>query len=392
MSAQGLAFTTPKLVRWAREREGISQNQLAKTLHATQEQITDWEQGNSYPPFGKALSLARALHVPFGYLFLSEVPSEDLPLPDLRTRAKGPVPKPSTDFLELLNGVLLKQDWYREYAKESGASDLAFVGRFNATSAAADVARDLRNTLSIDEKLRKASGSWSDFLSRLVGCSENAGILVMRSGIVGANTRRKLSVKEFQGFAICDPIAPLVFINSRDFKAAQIFTLAHELAHIWIGRSGISNPNPAAIPDQNSQNNIEHFCNSVAAEVLTPTADFLDEWRDDLPHRQAAQSLAHHFRVSTIVVLRRAFELKKIAREVFFRLVKEEQERVRKIKSSGDGGGNFYNTLPARNSPKLTDTVLTALQRGRVLYRDAANLLGVKVETLNKLTEARRKR
>jgi hypothetical protein len=37
-----------------------------------------------------------------------------------------------------------------------------------------------------------------------------------------------------------DPIAPLVFINGQDYPASKIFTLLHELAHIWIGLSGIS--------------------------------------------------------------------------------------------------------------------------------------------------------
>lgn len=61
----------------------------------------------------------------------------------------------------------------------------------------------------------------------------------MRTGVLGYSNRDRLDADEFQGFAVSDPFAPIVFINDEDAKAAQIFTLAHELAHIWIGETGI---------------------------------------------------------------------------------------------------------------------------------------------------------
>ena len=392
MSTQGLAFITPELMRWARERRGISRDQLAKHLRVTPNQVLDWERGDSYPHFGKAINLARVLHVPFGYLFLSDPPSEDVPLPDLRTVTGEPVSKPSTDFLDLLNSVLIKQDWYREYAKKNDARPLSFVGRYQMTNDIEEVAEGLRDTLSINEELRRQCSSWTDFLVQVVSRSESAGILVMRSGIVGANTTRKLSVKEFRGFVISDPIAPLVFINATDAKAAQTFTLVHELSHIWIGESGISNLEPTEILEQGQHNKTELFCDRVTAEVLTPTSDFLNKWRSDLPRERAVQALARHFRVSTLVILRRALELDTISRNEFFALLQVEQEHWRRKKTSEGGGGNFFNTLPARNSAKLTDTVLGALQKRRLMYSDAAKLLGVKVGTLAKLIEARRTR
>jgi Zn-dependent peptidase ImmA (M78 family) len=212
----------------------------------------------------------------------------------------------------------------------------------------------------------------------------------MRSGIVGGNTRRKLSVAEFRGFVVSDDLAPLVFINGRDAKAAQIFTLAHELAHIWIGTSGISNTAPQEVSREQS-NVTERFCNAVAAEVLVPEVDFQTACRNVLFTHDALKKLAARYRVSIMVVLRRAYDLGKIGRDQFFKLLAEEQhkQQERAVARTEDSGGNFYLTLPARNSRRLTETVLEALQGGSLMHREAAKLLGVKVATLPKLLEGR---
>jgi Zn-dependent peptidase ImmA (M78 family) len=214
--------------------------------------------------------------------------------------------------------------------------------------------------------------------------------MVMRSGIVRGNTRRKLSVNEFRGFVISNELAPLIFINGRDSKAAQIFTLVHELVHIWIDRSGISNPDVKELPGE-QKNAIERFCNSAAAEILVPQEEFLKS----LPaafNDQTIQKLAAHYRVSSIVILRRAYELGAITKTTFVDLLENEQqkqkERAKKEEEEPTtGGGNFYLTLPVRNSHRFTETVLSALQSERVSYREAASLLGVRTGTLPKLIE-----
>lgn len=381
------AFITPEVARWARERSGVSEGALAAALHVKPEQVLSWERGKAFPPFPKAQELARRLRVPFGFLFLSHPPSDEVPIPDLRTVREGEIQEPSPDFLELLNDVLIKKDWYREYLRESGAKKSGVVGRFQLANGVGPVAADMSETLSVPA-VRAQSKSWDDFLRRFVRKAEGMGILVMRSGIVGGNTRRKLSVTEFRGFAICDDLAPVIFINGRDARAAQIFTLAHELAHIWIGQSGISNPNPGRTPEE-QKNVIERFCNTVAAEVLVPVESFTRAWPTTRLTEQDLNKLAARYRVSVMVILRRGYEIGKLGRNNFFKLVAEEQERQekREARRTRDGGGNFYATLPARNSVRLTETVLGALQEGRIMYRDAARLLGIKVSTLPKLTE-----
>jgi Zn-dependent peptidase ImmA (M78 family)/transcriptional regulator with XRE-family HTH domain len=383
------AFITPKVARWARERVGISHAELADSLGADPHEIEAWEQGETRPPFGKAQDLAKTLRVPFGFLFLSEPPAEKTPIPDLRTVVEGRTAKLSPDFTELLNDVLVKHEWYREYLEGQQTEELPFVGKFRVADGIERVSADLSDFLSIAPS-RKDSYTSDEFLRQLSRTAESQGIMVMRSGIVRGNTRRKLSVDEFRGFVISDKLAPLVFINGRDSKAAQIFTLVHELVHIWIDRSGISNPDLKEIPDE-QKNAIERFCNSVTAEVLVPQRDFLQS----LPaafNDQTIQKLTAHYRVSTIVILRRAYELGAITRNHFFDLFEREQQKQKEREEKEEeeptkGGGNFYLTLPVRNSHRFTETVLSALQTERVSYREAASLLGVRTGTLPKLIE-----
>jgi Zn-dependent peptidase ImmA (M78 family)/DNA-binding XRE family transcriptional regulator len=373
------AVITPELLRWARERRGLSYAEIARSLHVGVEIVRAWELGESFPPFGKAQNLAKLLRVPFGYLFLSKPPHDVPPIPDFRTIEDRAPATLSPDFVDVCNQVLRKQEWYREYCEQNSVPALDFVNRFRIDTETDRIAEKIRESLSIDAELRRSCRDWSSYLTRLSHNAQDSGILVMRSGIVGSDTTRPLDVEEFRGFAIADPFAPVVFINSRDAIAAQIFTLLHEISHIWIGQSGISNPDPADL----SAHKFEEFCNEVAAEVLVPKDDFEAAWSTTPPGDAFLLGVARIFWVSTLVVLRRAYELDKIARDEFFRLVKKEKEK--KFSRKKGKGGNSLTNMLARNSRRLTSGVLSALRENQLLYRDAANLLGVRAPALPRL-------
>jgi Zn-dependent peptidase ImmA (M78 family) len=373
------AVVTPELLRWARERRGLSYDEIARSLHVGIDIVRAWELGESYPPFGKAQSLAKLLRVPFGYFFLTKPPQDAAPIPDFRTIGDKAPSTLSPDFIDVCNEVVRKQEWYREYSEQISAPALDFVNRFRIDTAVGRVAEKIRQSLSINAELRSGCRDWGGYLTQLSRNAQASGILVMRSGIVGSDTTRTLDVDEFRGFAIADPLAPVVFINSRDAVAAQIFTLVHEIAHIWIGQSGISNPDPTEF----SAHRFEKFCNEVAAEVLVPQDDFEIAWSTTSPGDTFLLGVARIFWVSTLVVLRRAFELDKIGRDEFFRLVKNEKDKQRLRKKSK--GGNFLTNMLARNSQRLTSGVLSALRENQLLYRDAAKLLGVQGAVLARL-------
>lgn len=380
-STDDVAYINGKVLEWARKRSGIVIADIARKSNATIHQVEEWESGDSFPSFKTAQALAKMLRVPFGILFLPAPPEQAIPLPDFRTLSKNY--KPSPDFFELLNGVLVRQDWYREYAIESGEKALKFVGKFNVNSKVTDVANDIRQTLGLSQALRQTVRSWSEYLTAITRNAEDAGILVMKSSIVGNATHRKVSHEEVQGFAVSDDRAPLVFVNSNDFKASQIFTMAHELAHIWIGQSALSNPDEALA----GNDAIEAFCNKVAAELLVPEEEFLKIWKDDTTDAVIAK-VARWFWVSTIVVLRRAHEAQKISNAEFSRLRRRELDKV--ISAAASSGGDYYRNVVARMGGRLTYAVLGEVQHQRILLRDASRLLDMKIPTLLTFSERAR--
>lgn len=373
------AFVTPKLITWARQRNNLTSEAAARKISVSPETFDGWEKGRARPTLRQAQVLAHRLYVPFGYLFLSDSPNEELPLPDLRRVAGVPPPPPSPEFADLLGDVLRKQEWYRERQEAEGAPPIGFVGRFGLRASVETVAADIRDTVGVNEDLRQGVATWEQFLTEFIRRVEGIGVLVLRSGIVGSNTRRTLDIKEFRGFAISDDLAPVVFINSRDAKTAQIFTLAHELAHIWIGQSGVSNPDYFRRTSE-QENAVDRFCDQVAAETLTPKEDFLSQWRARTPIDQNVRALVGRFRVSRFVILRRAYDLNLIVYgdyQAYFRAFLEDQRP-----KGEEGGGNFYTNLLARNSRTFTFALLVSAAEGRIPYKEAAQLLNLKIKTL----------
>jgi Zn-dependent peptidase ImmA (M78 family)/transcriptional regulator with XRE-family HTH domain len=380
------AYITPAIISWARGRIGLPKDRLAKKLGVKPQSLASWEEGEAAPTLRQAERLAKVLYIPFGYLFLKDPPKEqEVPLPDFRTLRDAEFKRPSAEFSDLLDDVLAKHEWYREHLQQEGRISLSFVGRFrNAGESPYVVARDIGKTLQIDAGLRESCSTWEDFLRLIIERAEGVGILVMRSGVVAGNPHRSVSPKEFRGFTICDQLAPLVYINGADWKAAQIFTLAHELSHVWIGETGISNEDLSTKEEPNAT---EHFCNAVAAEVLVPEKDFVSRWTESDSLDSNVQRLRRYYRVSSLVVLRRAFTVKFISWRSYQEIYYREEESFKEKREHQAGGGNYWFNFFNRNSHTFTSAIVEAALEGRVLYRDAADLLNVKVSAIPKIAE-----
>ncbi len=372
------AAITPDVLRWARLRVNLDPAELAERTKFKLEKVAGWEAGAARPTLNQAEKLAAALRVPLGYLFLPRPPKEKLAIPDLRTMGGRPIVSPSADLTEFLHDALRKQEWYRDYRLSVGMGPLPFVGSATVASTYAVVASEIRDVFGINDDLRRSCSDPAGYLTSLVREAEEQGILVLRSGVVKHNTKRPLSVDEFRGFAVSDDIAPLIAINNADWPAARVFTLVHELAHLWLGASGISNVDLMSLNEEKRQET-EVFCNAVAAEVLLPKKDFARAWRPAESARLNVARMAKAFRVSSFVVAFRAREFEAIPRREFRELVGSLQPNTKRRSSSG---GNFYNNLLARNGRAFTAAVVSSALEGQLLHREAASLLGTTVPVL----------
>lgn len=360
----------PALITWARERAGVEVLALSRRFP----KIEQWERGEVQPTLRQLEAFARAVHVPIGFLFLPEPPQEALPVPDFRTVAGQQVTRPSPDLLDTLYLCQQRQDWFRDYARLHGLPKLNFVGSVRPGNDVVRTAEAMRQTLRVSIAERAGLPNWTEALKQLIAKAEEAGVLVMASSIVGSNSHRKLDVAEFRGFALADDLAPLVFINAADSKAAQMFTLAHELAHLWAGESGVSNAEVGRIPHEAT----ERWCNAVAAELLMPLDAVRAELRPHAPVGEEVERLARVFKVSSLVVLRRLFDLGHIDRHELWSLYEEEQERLRTLERGVPAGGDFYRTLGARVGRRFARAVLASALEGQTLFQEAFRLLGVR--------------
>jgi Zn-dependent peptidase ImmA (M78 family)/DNA-binding XRE family transcriptional regulator len=375
------ALITPKVVRWARQRARLSTAEVAKRISVSQpDRLDAWEQEGSEdrPTFRQAQHLADVLHVPFGYLFLSEPPTEELPLPDLRTKYRDTATKPSPEFLEVVYDALRKQEWYHDYLLDQDADPVPFVGRYTETTPVDTVAEDIRRTLRLDQSLRRQARDNDDYFRLLAGRAEEARVVVLRTSIVGNNTRRSLDPEEFQGFAKSDNLAPLVFVNQNDYLSAQIFTLLHELAHIWTGVSGVSDPDYLERPVTKSAVH-QRRADQIAAEALVPAKDFALRWDSYAHDEDRLTKLCGHYRVSVFVVLRRAYDVGKLSLTEYLSKYDELRQQI-KPKKSGGGGG--YGSLFSRNSHTVTAAVLHSVIEGKLPPTEGATLLNVRPPTL----------
>ena len=366
--ARNYAFINPDILIWARRRSQLSQSVLAKKLSTSAETLNKWEMGQKAPTIRQAQAIAAKTHIPLGYLYLNEPPIERLDLPDLRT-VNGIQPNsPSSELLELAALMRERVSWYAEYLRDQGLTSNNCVGRRSSTEDVNQIVNDIRRTLAISEG--DYSADQDKYLRLLIKKIEQAGILVMKQATI--RNHRPLSVSEFRGFAISDPVAPLIFINFADVSCARLFTLIHELAHIWLGQSGISDAHP------DTDKAIEIKCNAIAAQFLVPEDQFLSSWQNERSWMENILQLRRQFRTSRWVIARRAESLGKITLPQYREYTAElRAEYVERDKNRNDGG-DFYITKKSQISKPFSKAIVSEALSGKLLLREAGQLLDMR--------------
>ncbi|WP_104125771.1 ImmA/IrrE family metallo-endopeptidase [Cryobacterium sp. Y57] len=356
----------PQLLTWALKRSGLTPKDKRYS------RFSAWANGIEEPTFKQLEAFAHATHAPLGYLFLDTPPIETVPIPDFRTLGNNGIVEPSPDLLETIYECQARQEWFRLYSADQGYESLPFVGSSSVSDPVEQVADEIRRVLGFGMNQRARFSRWEDALRQLIDAIEDLGVLVMVSGIVGSNTKRRLDPDEFRGFALADPMASLIFVNGADTKSAQIFTMVHELAHIWLGDTALSD---AKMADAVT-NDHELWANKVAAEVLVPITSIRADYRG-APDTGELERLARQYKVSTLVILKRIFDAGFLQWDDYRDRYSKELDRIRGIIAARSGsGGDYYNTQPLRISRSFARAVIVDTMEGRTLYRDAFGLLG----------------
>ncbi len=360
----------PAMLRWACERAGYEVDELAHRIP----QLPAWVEGEKQPTFKQLEGFAKATHTPFGFLFLPEPPEERLPIPDFRTVTRDRR-RPSPDLLDTLYAMQRRQDWLREERIECEADPLEFVGTARLTDDPAAVGQEMRRIVGVIDGWAAELRTWAEALGQLRGCIEELGVMAVINGIVGNNTHRKLDVEEFLGFALTDRHAPLIFVNGADFKSRQMFTLAHELAHVWLGPEGEGLSGFEGIFPGDER--VERFCDQAAAEFLVPALELRERWRGVRGVSEPFEQVARQFKVSPIVVGRRAMDLRLVDRAVFFEFYESYMRRERD-QAKRAGGGDFYNNQNTRVGARFATAVIRAAMEGRLSFKEAYGLTGLR--------------
>ena len=356
------------ILTWAIDRAGFDLHEFTLKVPNVQK----WLDGEKKPTVRQLEDFSRRVYLPFGYLFLKEPPQENLPIPFFRTN-KTEATKVSINVYDTITLLQQRQDWLRDYLLDNELPELPFVGKFTNSNNIKNIVQDIRQTLDIDENWAAKFATWKEALNHLSEQIENAGIITVFNGVVGNNTRRKIPVQECRGFVLVDSVAPFMFINNSDSKAAQMFTLVHELAHIWTGHSAgfdFRRLQPADDPT-------EKICDKVAAEFLVPEDTFIQMW-NMTPNIKA---LARFFKVSALVIARRALDTGKISKAQFFEFYHAYTQQEIDKNENQSSGGDFYATTKKRLSITFASHVYNAVKSGKLLYRDAYKLTSLKGDT-----------
>lgn len=358
------AFITPSVLQWAINRAGISVESIHK-------KADKWVSGEARPTFPQAMKIAKKLQIPFGYLWLKEPPLEQEIIPDLRTVGNSAPTEIPLELKTTLNDIKQRQEWFKEYAKANDIPKCKAIGNFTSFDDKQKIADDISAKLDISSMIGKKYNK-DQMLKNIIEKIEALGILVMRNSILRSNTKKKLNLNTFRGFAIFDDIAPLIFINTNDSKAGQIFTLMHELVHLWIGQSGISDLNIQ------NDNRIEFFCNEIAAKILMPEIEIKQAFKD-FTDENWLENMANQFSVSTLAILNRLRNLNLISMHEYQELYSDEQDKFNDIpKQKQKGAPPPEVMIKAKNGNLFTFAVTSAVLSGDETYTTGASLLGFK--------------
>ena len=370
----------PAILDWAMQKA-----QMGSASSSVVDMIAKWISGEKTPTFNQIEDVSRKISIPFGYFFLDEPPVEECKIVDFRTVDSISVHNPSRNLIDTVDLMSSVQEWMAEYNKDNGISGYAFVGSIRISDGVTLAADFIRKALGLSLNWFDDYKSSAEAFKSLRNAIMDLGILVMMNGVVGNNTHRVLSVEEFRAFTLIDPFAPLIFINSRDTDNGKLFSLLHELVHVWIGKDSFYNDTYGTSQKVSKE---EQFCNAVAAEILLPDSVFSAEWsKQSGGTENIITELGKYFVCSRFVLLRKALDTGIISQSEFGRLLNLFQKQFKEIQDQkqlkASGGGDYHRTLSNKWDRRFIQALYASAQSGRTQYRDAYRLTNTTGKTFH---------
>lgn len=344
-----------------------------------------WKNAKEIPTYSQIETLSKKIHIPLGYFFLKTPPVEQFPLLEFRTINSVAQKSPSRDFIDTYYQMEAIQDWMRDYLIDLGREKLSFVGSCKNEKNPEKIAASIRNIAGLSIDWHSTTKDAYASFGMLRNFFEKAGILVLKNGVVGQNTRRPLAIEEFRAFTIIDNYAPLVFINNNDSDNAKLFSLVHEIVHIWIGHNSFYNDNFNAIDP------LETLCNAAAAELLVPNQIFIQEWHNMnfLSDDDKISRLVKMFKCGEIVVARKALNNTFISQRKYKTI---ETRAIKFFKKNKKSGGNSYLSNRARFGEPFILALDNSIREGKTRSTEVYRLINLKRNTFaNLIAEIRNK-
>jgi len=346
------------------------------------------EDGEVTPAYTLLQKMVTQYKRPLVTFYLDQPPSADDSGHDFRTLIADRAPRDEARVAALVRDIKARQGLLRSAVEDDeDAVPVAGVGSMSLREGVEAVTSSICRHIKFDRtQYRQAKDSEQAF-ALLRAAVEKIGIYVLLAGDLGSH-HSMIPVESFRGLAIADPLTPFIVINDKDAKPAWSFTLMHEVAHLWIGESGIS----AGFSDSA----IEVFCNNVAGDFFATSDEFQrHDWSGDtkeLLEKVGEFAKARH--ISKQLVLYRLFKFGVLSHQTWTTAEaarkeqwRQERARAKESRDAGDSGPSYYVVRRHRLGSALLDTVKRSLASGSLSTAKAAKVLGVNARAVQHLLE-----
>ena len=371
----------PAILRWARERAGLSVQQVAETLERAPDEIVAWEAGEHAPTFRQLERLARRIYKrPVAIFFFPAPPPETEITSEFRTMPTSEIQKLEADTRYALRQAKAWQLTIPDLMSGVPWPEPNILGLVApvSTEATEGLAAKVREILGIPLPEQQ---SWADpehALKKWRAAVEEVGVFVFK---------RPFKQKDVSGFCLHDNRYPLIVINNSTAHSRQIFTLFHELAHLLFRVSGVTTRFDSFVSSlRGAERAIEIACNRFAAAFLVPPgsidwASFSERDLDD-----ALIDTARRFSVSRHVILRRLLDSGRIRVGTYeAKIAQWEGEHLRE--GHGAGGGNYYANQGTYLSEAYLRAAFHQYHVGNLTVGDLADRFGMKAQSIARFEE-----